>query len=123
MTARKQPRTLAATVRAARERAGLPLRELAARAGIHYSVLSRIESGSVANPTPDTVRRLADALGLEPSELLEFIGVRLPPPRVYFRRAYDLTPEEAQAAEQHIADLIAGLRADHASQKKKGGTP
>ena len=44
-------------------------RELAAKAGIHWVTLSRIETGHKA--AANTVRHLAEALGVEVEELLD----------------------------------------------------
>jgi transcriptional regulator with XRE-family HTH domain len=43
--------------------------ELAERAGISPSTLSQIESGRVSNPHIGTIRKVARALDVEPSEL------------------------------------------------------
>lgn len=68
-------------VRASR-RGVLSLEELAKRAGISAGQLSRIENGS-GNPTIEILLRIADALGLQLSDLVE------PPPaaRTYVIKA------------------------------------
>ncbi|WP_326594515.1 helix-turn-helix domain-containing protein [Streptomyces sp. NBC_01803] len=58
-----------AAVRAARLRAGLSTRELAALAGISQPFLSQVERGQSA-PSVNTVYRLAEALGLSPAALM-----------------------------------------------------
>jgi len=57
-------------LRAVRERAALTQRELAAKAGVTYVQISRIERGA-AEPYPGTVRKLATALGVAPTDLME----------------------------------------------------
>ena len=57
-------------LRGIRERAALTQRELAERAGVNYVQISRIERGDV-EPYPSTVRKLAQALGVTPSDLME----------------------------------------------------
>jgi len=52
-----------------REYAALSQRELASRAGVAPSTITRLEKGAEAHPS--TVRKLADALGVEPKELIE----------------------------------------------------
>jgi transcriptional regulator with XRE-family HTH domain len=47
----------------ARQRAGITQKELARRAGMAQQNVSRIESGTHANITVETLRRLAAALG------------------------------------------------------------
>lgn len=53
-----------------RENAALSQQDLAARAGMTRSQISRLENGLVPKPRPSTVRKLADALGVEPRELI-----------------------------------------------------
>ena len=56
-------------LRAARERALLTQGELAARADVQPLTISRIETDKV-EPRYSTIRKLAKALGRDPSELL-----------------------------------------------------
>ena len=56
-------------LRAARERALLTQEELAARADVQSLTISRIERDKV-EPRYSTIRKLAKALGRDPSELL-----------------------------------------------------
>jgi transcriptional regulator with XRE-family HTH domain len=52
-----------------RERA-LSLRELGDRIGIAYDTINRLELGK-QQAQPRTIRKLADALGVEPRELMK----------------------------------------------------
>ena len=52
-----------ATVRALRDALGIAQGDLAMRIGVHPAYLSNIERG-VKQPSPATVRRLADAMGV-----------------------------------------------------------
>lgn len=54
-------------LRQLRIKAALSQRELAKRSGIAYSTIARLETGKTANMK--TVRKLAEALGCEPSDL------------------------------------------------------
>ncbi len=56
-------------LRAVRERRALSQRELAELAGVSRVTVIRIESG-LDDPYPSTVRKLANALGVEPSDLM-----------------------------------------------------
>ncbi len=47
----------------------LTLQELEERSGVSYSTLVRLEHGKTA-AHPSTIRKLAEALGVPPSELL-----------------------------------------------------
>ena len=53
----------------ARTSAGLSQRDLAQRSGVAASTIARIETGHEAHPS--TARRLAEALGIEPRELMD----------------------------------------------------
>jgi transcriptional regulator with XRE-family HTH domain len=58
----------AARLRRARLERALSQTELAERAQLHYVTLARIET-SVQNAQPRTIRRLAEALGLQPTDI------------------------------------------------------
>lgn len=57
-------------VRQLRERQSLSLRELSDLSGVNYNAIWRIEVGRTG-AQPRTVRRLAQALGVEPPELMK----------------------------------------------------
>jgi transcriptional regulator with XRE-family HTH domain len=99
----KRP-SLGEYLRSERERAGWSQRQFAGMVGIHYSYLSRLESGATANPAPELLQRMAEVLEIDATELLAYIGVKpnLPEPRMYFRSAYGLTPEQAEQAARLI---------------------
>lgn len=65
---------LAAVIREAREAEGVSIRELARRANVSAGQISRIESGSIAKPSSDTLRSLARGLGRSPLPLLFIAG-------------------------------------------------
>jgi transcriptional regulator with XRE-family HTH domain len=56
-------------LRAARERALLTQEELGAQAGVQPLTISRIETDKV-EPRYSTIRKIAKALGVDPTELL-----------------------------------------------------
>lgn len=58
-------------IRARRQELGLTLRQVAERSGLSFSLISQIELGQKPNPTYNTVKALARALEIEPSQLLE----------------------------------------------------
>lgn len=60
----------ASSVRAEREKQGLSMNALSTVAGIQASTLSRLEKGERAQPTLETVLRVAWALSIEPRLLL-----------------------------------------------------
>ena len=57
-------------LRGLRKRAGLSQRELAARAGIDFTYLSKIENGRVDPPAEETLRALARVLDADAEALL-----------------------------------------------------
>src|SRR5262245_39950380 len=62
-----------------RERAGLTQEELAAQAGVTAKAISALERAERRSPYPQTVRALADALGLSQSERAELMQARIGP--------------------------------------------
>lgn len=60
---------LGSKLREARERLGLTQEQVAERSGVHATEVSRIEGGK-RDPQVSTLIRLANALGVEPGELL-----------------------------------------------------
>ena len=52
------------------EGAGLSLRELEEKSGVSYNTIWRLEDGR-QGAHPRTVRKLAEALGVDPSELIK----------------------------------------------------
>jgi transcriptional regulator with XRE-family HTH domain len=55
-----------------RRRKLLSQRELAARAGVARATINNIEQGKL-RPHPRTLRKLAEALGVPPEELAEYL--------------------------------------------------
>jgi transcriptional regulator with XRE-family HTH domain len=60
-----------AKLKRARERRFLSREELAEKVGSHRDHIGRLERGEVANPRMTTIRKLAEALEVDPSELVE----------------------------------------------------
>lgn len=59
-----------ARLKLVRERKALTQQQLAKKAGVNRVTITRLEHGG-DQPFPTTVRKLADALGVEPDELME----------------------------------------------------
>lgn len=95
-----------ARIKSLREAAGLSQNELARRAGVSQSGLSYIESGE-KSPSVDTLLRIADALGVTVSELLNAQGDTEMPPhiRALVREARSLTPEQAEMLARFIRTM------------------
>ncbi len=59
------------TLRRLRQEQGLTVHQLAAKAGVAHTVVSRAEAGR-NNPHPASVRKLAEALGVSVSTLIDW---------------------------------------------------
>jgi transcriptional regulator with XRE-family HTH domain len=57
-------------VRVARERAFLSKSELAARAGLNRNTIGRIEESETTEVYPRTIRKIAEALSVDPASLV-----------------------------------------------------
>jgi len=57
-------------MRVIRERKALSQAELGEKAGLSRVTVARVEKG-LDQPYPSTIRKLAEALGVEPDELME----------------------------------------------------
>lgn len=99
---------LATAITEAREEAGLSIRRLAERVGIHHAGLARIEQGK-QRPTLQTVQAIASALELDETDLAALAGYRLPSGLpslpVYLRTKYRLPNETAAQLEADVQRL------------------
>jgi transcriptional regulator with XRE-family HTH domain len=66
--------TFGEALRDARRTAGISQRELAERAGVDFSYISKIENGRVPPPAADTVVKLCEIIGVPAEELLSLMG-------------------------------------------------
>ena len=64
------PRISGDRLRKVRDKRLLSQRELAERAGLSPTTILKLESGRVDEPHPRTIRKLADALEVDPAELV-----------------------------------------------------
>jgi len=97
---------LGSFIRQRRHRLGMQAKELAQLVGLTASAIGRIEGGS-RRPSPESLQRLALALGLPAADLFALGGyaapVELPTLRPYLRAKYHLS-------ERTIADVEDYLR-------------
>ena len=84
-----------------RQRCGLTQEQLAERTGLAARTIRRLESGGLANPRADTVRRIADAFGLSPDERRDLFAAADDHPE-------DERPTRARSVPQAVSDA-----ADH----------
>jgi len=87
-------------VRRSREELGLSIREVARRSGVRDTTVMRIEQAAKANPRPETLKAIADTLGLDLADVFATIGYvqadGLPSFAPYLRTKYGAMPEAAQ---------------------------
>jgi len=83
----------------AREETGFSLRDVAARSGVSFAHIRRLEQGE-RKPTLEVLQKVAEALSLDLDEVLSAMGVKmtrtLPEPRVYFRRKFGVSEDDAE---------------------------
>lgn len=62
------------TIRDERKRRGISQKELAEKAGIDFTYLSKIENDRMAPPSEKAIRAMAEALATDPDELIRLAG-------------------------------------------------
>jgi transcriptional regulator with XRE-family HTH domain len=86
------------TLREARQQRRLSQQALADRAGVARVTVSQIELGK-SGPRPHVARRLSEALGMLPSDIVEFAGaarmMTLPEPTIFAMEEAQGEPERA----------------------------
>jgi transcriptional regulator with XRE-family HTH domain len=120
--------TFGQKLREFRQEKGMTLRALAEAAGVDFTYLSKIENDKVGYlPGAETIRDLAQALGVDALELLELAN-KLPPELValagnanarrFFQRAGEIaSPKDWDA----LLDLLESRQSARSPQDKKGG--
>ncbi|WP_457028731.1 helix-turn-helix domain-containing protein [Kitasatospora sp. P5_F3] len=115
-------------VREHREQLGLTVRQLATRAGVSPAYVSRLENDQYHEPTPSTVRHLAEALELEPEDLYALSGYtvphELPGYTAYLRAKFAMSDSAARELTRYFNQLAAKHniteRTHERSEKRKG---
>ncbi len=100
------PRPFAALLKQARTEADLTQEALAERAGVSVRRIRDLERGTAHRPRVDTVRLLAEALGLPPDVHAAFIAAARRPPRP----AGDAAPDPTEAVPSPLGGAIQGRR-------------
>jgi transcriptional regulator with XRE-family HTH domain len=89
---------------------GLSTRALAARCKVNMATIVRLEQGAFIDPRPETLRVVADGLGLSPSEVLILAGYvhpsDLPSFSLYLRARYPELPESALAELERLFESV-----------------
>lgn len=121
--------TIGLKLRELRQNKGMTLRALAEAAGVDFTYLSKIENDKVGYlPGAETIRDLAQALGVDAIELLELAN-KLPPElaplagnanaRRFFQRAGEIaSPKDWDA----LLDLLESRQSARTPGGKDGGS-
>jgi|SRR3954447_26153496 len=95
----KYMNALGKRLRARREELGLSIRDLERLTGIDNSLILRMEQGAIANPAPEKLSRVAEALGLDLADVYALAGYsaprQLPAFTPYLRTKYRDLPQRA----------------------------
>ena len=67
----KEKSTIANNIRKYRKKLGISQDILSKRANLAFHTIAKIEAGSTPNPTIDTVKKIADALGVSLDDLMK----------------------------------------------------
>jgi len=110
----KRTEALGKLLKERRHELGFSAKEVADRAGIADSNVLRIEQGAIANPRPETLKSLADALRLDLSDLYATAGYvqpeGLPNFAPYLRSKYADLPASAK---RELEDSFNRIAAKH----------
>jgi len=67
----KEKSTIASNIKKYRNKLGISQDVLSKRANLAFYTIAKIETGSTPNPTIDTVKKIADALGVTLDDLMK----------------------------------------------------
>jgi transcriptional regulator with XRE-family HTH domain len=106
----KQAKALGKFFKQHRTALGLSTRALAAQCGIDMATIVRLEQGAFAEPRPDTLRVVAEALGVSLADVFAMavyaIPTDLPAFAPYLRSKYrDLPPPALKELERSFAQI------------------
>lgn len=105
---------------------GLSTRALAARCNVDMATIVRLENGLFADPRPETLRAVADGLGISTSEVLILAGyVRpgdLPSFVLYLRARYPELPEAAVGELERLFESVTKRHGLELAAQEPGGS-
>jgi len=118
----KRAQALGAYLKDRRSALGLSTRALASLCNVNMATIVRLEQGAFIDPRPETLRAVAEGLGVSPSELLILAGyVRpedLPSFDSFLRAKYPGLPNSAIAE----LDSVAKRHGLKSTSKETGGS-
>lgn len=121
----KRAKRLGRLLRTRREKAGIGSRELSRLTGINQATIVRLEQGEFLNPDPDKLRQVAEAIGLNLSDVLSLAGypipTELPSTGPYLRAKYrDLSDSAVEALTDDVNRLLAEHGIDGSGEPTPG---
>lgn len=99
-------KNIAYRLRTLREAAGLSQQEVADRADLSLSLITKIEQARKADPRASTLIALAEALGVRPGQLIDDL---VPPPDGMFSRKSKRDKKKKKKKKKHQDDLLAAV--------------
>jgi transcriptional regulator with XRE-family HTH domain len=118
----KRAQALGAYLKDRRSALGLSTRALASLCNVNMATIVRLEQGAFIDPRPETLRAVAEGLGVSPSELLILAGYVLPEDLPSFdsflRAKYPELPDSVIAELESVAKRH-GLKS---TSKETGGS-
>ncbi|MBZ5735123.1 helix-turn-helix domain-containing protein [Nocardioides sp. TRM66260-LWL] len=114
--------TLGRYLEAARQDAGLSLRQLAEAADVQLTIVARLMRDEVKKPAPAVLMRLAPVLELRTSDLFLVAGLPtptdLPSVEALLRAEYDLPEDAVAEAKQQIEAIVARYKATGSNREE-----
>lgn len=103
--------TIGRYLEAARQEAGLSLRQLAEASGVQLTIIARLLRDQMRQPRPDHLVRIANVLELRASDLFLIAGLpvptELPSVEALLRTEYDLPEDAVAEAKAQIEAIVA----------------
>lgn len=122
-----EPLTIGSSLRQARTRMGLSLRDLEAITHISRPMLHRLERDQIDQPNPRLLHRLAETLELNSDDLFALAGYRpstqLPTLAPYLRAKYQLPPEAVAEAQVALEGILARYEREQTVASPAAETP
>ncbi len=112
--------TFGQAVRELRRSKGVSQRDLAAKVGVDFSYISKLENDRMPPPSADTIVRICEALDESPDVLLASIGKMPSQLRETVSRSPAAQRFIRQAHEMGITDKEWGELTDHLRQLRRG---
>lgn len=121
----RQAKRLGRLFRSKREELGISSHQVARESGLNQATIVRLEQGGFLNPDPEKLRVLAEALGLNLTDVLSLAGypipTELPSTGPYLRAKYrELSESALSALTRDVNQLLARHGLDTASRPAPG---